>query len=168
MRSVLPGLCLLLSACAAGEGTPTPPAGSLAGPVTYEVSSWGRRLFYWRVEPGGSGEFWRGTGLGKGEGDVSKYRMTLDAETLRAFAAAVEPIRARTAKGVACRDEITDMPYGTIVWDYPGAKQTYAFDGGCISPDADAVRRQLQAAHDIVEKRARIEATPFAVERPAN
>ncbi|MEJ5975940.1 hypothetical protein WG901_04795 [Novosphingobium sp. PS1R-30] len=169
-RSLLPLLtAMVLSACAAGERTGTSSAAAtLPGPVTYEVSSWGRLLTHWQVNPDGSGEFWRGSGLGKGEGDVSKYRMTLPPEALRAFAAAVEPIRTRTAKDVKCRDEITDMPYGAITWDYPGARQNYAFNGGCLSPEADAVREQLRAAHDLVEKRAAIEPKPYIVERPSN
>jgi len=166
MRYLLPALLLsLLPACSmAGPGAPS--TTPLPGPVTYEVSSWGRLLTRWQINPDGSGEFWRGTGLGKGNGDVSKFRMTLTPETLRAFTAAVEPIRLRTAKGIKCSEEITDMPYGAITWDYPGARQSYNFDGGCISTEADAVREQLRAAHAIVEKRATIEPKPYIVVRP--
>lgn len=169
MRHFLLALSLLpLGACASGESRGASSATALHGPVTYEVSSWGRLLTRWQVNPDGSGEFWRGTGLGKGEGDVSKFHMTLNDEALRAFAAAVEPIRQRTAQGIKCREEITDMPYGAITWDYPGARQSYNFDGGCISPEADAVRQQLGAAHEIVEKRATIEAKPYIVQTPTN
>lgn len=166
MRRMLPALALtLLSGCAAAA---PPYTGGLAGPVTYEVSSWGRLLFRWRVNPDGSGEFWRGTGLGKGEGEVSKYRMRLEPAALREFIAAAEPIRSATAKEIDCQHEITDMPYGSIAWDYPDAKQSYAFDGGCISPAADRVAKQIRALHDTVEQQAAIEPQPYAVDKPAN
>lgn len=169
-RHILPALAFAaLAGCAAGgQGAPPSSGQALAGPVSYEVHSWGRLLAHWRVNPDGTGEFWRGAGVGKGLGDVSKYRMTLSPQTLRNLAAAIEPIRADTRGGVPCTDEITDMPYGAITWDYPGAKQSYDFDGGCISPRANAVRDRIAAAHAIVEQQTAIEPAPYAVEKPAS
>ena len=162
MRCYLPALfLLLLVACSSSKGI----GADLPGRVTYEVSSWGHLETRWQVNPDGSGELWRGSGLGKGAGMISKFRMTLNAKALRALFAAVEPIRERTARGIKCREEITDMPYGTIIWDYPGARQSYDFNDGCRSPEADAVARQLQTAQYIVEQQAMIEPNPYIVER---
>lgn len=169
MRMILTILAVTaLSACAAElprPADPPPPAtAALPGPVSYEVSSWGRLLLHWRVDPDGGGEIWRGEGLGKGRGAVRKYRLRMDGAALAAFAAKAEPLRLATVNGIVCQHEITDLPYGTIAWEYPGKKHSYAFNAGCRSPAANAAMDDLRAASDVVEKMATIEAEPYAID----
>jgi len=155
-------IMLCLSACATDStGSSAAPSGDLAGPVTYKVSSWGRLLTQWQVNPDGSGEIWKGKGLGKGHGAVRKYRLRMSDEAMQAFVAKAEPLRRATENGIDCKRQITDMPYGSITWDYPEKQQSYAFDAGCRSAQADAAMEQLRAVSDVIEKMATIEAEPY-------
>jgi hypothetical protein len=160
VRKCLLPLLLTLPACAsAGE----PPA-TLPGPVTYEVRSWGRILLRWQVMPDGTGEIWRGPRQLKDRNEIRKFRLRLQGNALRTFVADVEEAREATRGGIKCTKEIFDLPYGSMTWDYPGAKQTYAFDAGCRSEKGDAVQDVLTAADTVVETMARIDARPYIVE----
>ena len=160
---------LLLCACTAAG---TQPAGgktashSLAGPVSYDVSSWGRLLTHWRVNPDGTGEIWRGEGFGKGNGTVRKYRLRMDEAAMRKFTELSEKLRESTSQEIPCTRQITDMPYGAVVWDFPNAKQTYRFDAGCRSPEADAVADRIKIVHDVIDTMATIDAEPYITESP--
>jgi hypothetical protein len=136
---------------------------ALPGTVTYEVRSWGRLLLHWQVNPDGTGEIWRGK-PGKGEGGLRKFRMRLEGNALQQFATNVEDARQATKAGIPCDKEIFDLPYGAITWDYPGAKQVYAFDAGCTSQEGEAVFQILGAASTIVETMARVDAKPYMIE----
>jgi len=166
-RFALSCLLLVLPGCAgANQPAPAPappPIAALAGPVTYDVRSWGRLLLHWQVNPDGSGEIWRGK-PGKGEGEIRKFRLRLQGDALRTFATHVEDARESTKAEIACDKEIFDLPYGAITWDYPGAKQTYTFDAGCTSQAGEEVFQVLGAASRIVETMARIDAKPYMIE----
>lgn len=149
---------LALPACAAATSAPQ----VLPGPVTYEVRSWGRIMVRWQVNPDGTGEIWRG-GQGRASA-LRKFRLKLEGDALRTFVANVEDARHATRDGVSCRKEIFDLPYGSITWDYPTAKQAYSFDAGCRSEKGDEVQDILTAASSNVETLANIEAKPYIVE----
>ena len=90
LRFLLPFMAL--AACTAQGTQPTggnPQVDRLAGPVSFDLSSWGRLLTHWQVNPDGTGEIWRGEGFGKGEGAVRKYRLRMDDAAMRGFVAAV-------------------------------------------------------------------------------
>lgn len=157
MRKLLLSLFLALPTSACAEALP--------GPVTYEVSSWGQLLVRWQVNPDGSGEIWRG-GLGKRE--IRKFRLRLTGDALTTFVKNVDDVRAATRGGVPCREEATDLPYGSITWNYPGARQDYSFHAGCRSAKADEVQDLLTAANSNVETLAKIEAKPYIVEPVTN
>ncbi|HEY0958339.1 MAG TPA: hypothetical protein VGE05_03590 [Novosphingobium sp.] len=153
-------LVLIALPCCAHAAEPDP---VLAGPVNYEVRSWGRIILRWEVKPDGSGEIWRGR-PGKGAGEVRKFRLRLPDDALRTFARNLEDVREVTKGGVTCDKEIYDLPYGTITWDYPGGKQGYAFDAGCRSEEADEVMDILGAANSVLENMAAIDAKPYVTE----
>ena len=67
---------------------------TLAGPVIYEVRSWGRLLVRWQVNPDGTGEIWR-QGQGQDTG-VWKYRLRMEDSAFRTFATNVEDARRAT------------------------------------------------------------------------
>ena len=129
--------------------------------MTYEVSSWGSLLVHWHVNPDGTGEIWRGK---LGQREVRKFRFRLDGDALRTFIANVEDVRKATHERVPCKKEIFDLPYGHILWDYPGAPHAYAFDAGCRSEKADEVQDILTAANSNIETLAKIETKPYIVE----
>jgi len=160
---------ILLAGCAAPAANRADDAAravrALPGPVSYDVSSWGRLLLHWQVNPDGSGEIWRGSGLGKGPGEVRKFRLRMDAAGMAAFAVTIEPLRVATKNGTPCQRTITDQPYGSVRWDYPRAKQTWSFDAGCRSPAADAAADQLAEAHRVVEGMATIDEEPYMIDR---
>lgn len=137
-------------------------AQALPGPVIYEVSSWGRVLVRWQVNPDGSGEIWRG-GQAK-DAPLRKFRLKLAGDALRTFTTNVEDARKAVRGGIACRKEIFDLPYGSITWDYSGARQVYAFDAGCRSDRADEVQDILTAANANIETLAKIETRPYMIE----
>lgn len=158
-RILLPFALISLPACAsAGE-----PPKAVPGPVTYEVRSWGRILLRWQVNPDGTGEIWRRSDQ-KDTSEVRKFRLRLEGNALRTFVADAEEAREATRGGIACKKEIFDLPYGSIVWDYPGAKQEYRFDAGCRSQKADDAQDILTAADTVVETMARIDADPYVIE----
>jgi hypothetical protein len=162
-RPLLLGL-LALPGCARADDRPAAAAGAvLPGPVSYEVRSWGRLLLRWQVNPDGSGEIWRQAGH-KGSAELRKFRLRLEGDALRAFVADVEEARLLTRGGIDCKKDVFDLPYGTVVWDYPGARQTYAFDAGCRSEKADQAVEILGAADTVVETLAKIDANPYIVE----
>jgi hypothetical protein len=147
-----------------------PPAATnapLPGLVTYEARSWGRILLRWQVNPDGSGEIWRGSQQKSG-GDLRKYRLRLEGDALTTFVTDVEEVREATKAGIPCDKKIYDLPYGSVTWDYPGAKQVYAFDAGCRSEAGDEALDILGAASTVVETMARINAKPYMIEPTGN
>jgi hypothetical protein len=159
-KSMLPALVLLLLPACAWAGVP---ASTLPGPVVYEVRSWGRILLRWQLNPDGTGEIWR-RAEHKDTSEVSKFRLRLEGHAWRTFIADAEEAREATRGGIACKKEVFDLPYGSIVWDYPGAKQEYRFDAGCRSEKADEAQDILTAADTVVETLARIDARPYITE----
>ncbi len=167
LRFLLPFMAL--AACTAQGTQPTggnPQVDRLAGPVSFDLSSWGRLLTHWQVNPDGTGEIWRGEGFGKGEGTVRKYRLRMDDAAMRGFLAASEPLRRATVAEVPCQRTITDMPYGAVNWELPGGRQTYRFDIGCRSAAADAVAERIKAVQNVIDTMAAIDAEPYATEQP--
>lgn len=136
-------------------------ADALPGPISYEVNSWGQLLLRWQINPDGSGEIWRG---GLGAKHIRKFRLRLDGNALKTFIANAQDARAATRGGIKCQEEMTDMPYGTITWNYPGARQEYHFDAGCRSRAADDAQEILTALSSNVETLAKIDAKPYLVE----
>jgi hypothetical protein len=136
----------------------------LAGPVSYEVRSWGRILLRWQVNPDGSGEIWRGPRQMKGPQAIEKYRLHLQGDALRTFVTNMEDVREATKGGIPCAKEVFDLPYGSVTWDYPGAKQVYSFDAGCRSEEGDDAMEILAAASTIIENMAAIEPKPYMTE----
>lgn len=171
MRMRLPAAVLLLLSTAAcmtpahadGERRAT----ALAAPVTYEVSSWGRLVTRWQVNADGTGEIWRGTGPGKGPGEVRKFRLKLEPEAMDVFAPEVEALRQATGKPLPCKRTITDQPYGTVTWGSGAGRQAWSFDRGCRSPSVDKALAQLDRAIEAIEITADIEAQPYAVDTPS-
>lgn len=139
------------------------PAGTLPGPVSYEVRSWGRVILHWQINPDGTGEIWKLTEQ-KDKGTIRKYRLRLAGEGMNAFVTNMEDVRTANAKGIRCEKEIFDLPYGTVTWDYPGARQTYSFDAGCRSEEADEAAEILGAASTIVETMAKVDRDPYVTE----
>lgn len=135
---------------------------TLAGPVTYEVRSWGRILLHWQINPDGSGEIWR-SGQEK-EAALRKFRLQLEGTALQTFITNVEDAREATRGGIPCKKEIFDLPYGSVTWDYPDAKQIYSFDAGCRSKEGDDAQDILTAATSNVETLAKIETKPYIIE----
>lgn len=168
LRFLLP--LLAFSACTAESTSPTPvnpPETKLAGQVTFDVSSWGRLLTHWHVRPDGTGEIWKNVAAGNGEGEVRKYHLHMDDAALRHFIAASEPLRQATVSEVPCKRQISDLPYGAISWELPAGKQTYSFDAGCLSPEADAVTEKIKAVQNVINTMATVDAQPYATEKPA-
>jgi len=139
------------------------PAGALPGPVSYEVRSWGRLILRWQVNPDGTGEIWK-LAEQKDKGTIRKFRLHLAGDGMNAFVTNMEDVRAANEKGIRCDKEIFDLPCGSVTWDYPGARQTYSFDAGCRSEEADEAGEILSAASTIIETMAKIDADPYVVE----
>ena len=76
----------------------------------------------------------------------------------------MQDVREATSNGIPCDKEIFDLPYGTVTWDYPGAKQVYSFDAGCRSTAVDDTMEILAAASSIIEHMATIEPKPYMTE----
>jgi hypothetical protein len=170
MRKLLYVLALLLPGCATGAAPSddaAPIQGSITilhGPVIYEVRSWGRILLRWQVNPDGTGEIWRGPMQTKDKAQISKYRLRLDGDALGTFVRNIEDVRKATQDGIPCDKEIFDLPYGSVTWDYPGAKQVYSFDAGCRSEAGDDAMDILGAASTVVETMAKVETKPYMTE----
>lgn len=159
MRKLFFSMLLLAFPAYAAAKVPRP--STLAGPVTYEVASWGKILVRWQINPDGTGEIWRN---GPGERELRKFRLTLEGDAMQTFVTNVEDARAATRREIRCKKQMFDLPYGSITWDYPGAKQTYSFDSGCFSKAVDEVQEILTAASSNVEALAKIEPKPYIIE----
>jgi hypothetical protein len=164
LRHRLPLMLVVLALPACAAASEPDSQGAPAGPVSYEVRSWGRLLLRWQVNPDGTGEIWRGAREQKDAGEVRKFRLLLQGDPLRSFTAEMEEARVATQKGIDCEKVVTDLPYGSVTWDYPGAKQVYSFDAGCRSEDGDAAMDIVSAASTIVETMASIDAKPYMTE----
>lgn len=163
MRNIPLVLALLATPACASADAPAAATRTLPGPVTYEVRSWGRILLRWQVNPDGTGEIWRRAEQ-KDKAETRKFHLRLAGNALRTFVADVEEAREETRGGIACQKTIYDLPYGTITWDYPGAKQVYSFDAGCRSEKGDTALDIVSAADTVVETLASIDANPYITE----
>jgi hypothetical protein len=159
MTLLLPLMLLTLPVCAMARA----PASTLPGAVTYEVRSWGQIMLRWQINPDGTGEIWRKAD-DQHSGLVRKFHLRLESDALRTFMSDVEEARVATRRGIHCRKQIYDLPYGTITWDYPGAKQEYHFDAGCQSQKGDEAQDILTAATTVVETMAKVDADPYATD----
>lgn len=156
-------LVLMLPACAGAPHRPSLSAATLPGPVTYEARSWGQIALRWQVNPDGTGEIWRRAEQ-KDAADIRKFHLRLSEPALQSFAADIERAHQATRNGIPCKKTIFDLPYGSVTWDYPQAKQVYAFDTGCRSPAGDAAMELIEAADSTLEKMASIDAEPYIIE----
>lgn len=165
----------LLAGCAApvvtpeqGVARPAPVAGQPGGSgetITLRLNSWGLPLAYWQVKDDGTGEIWRiSTRDPRGDYDVSRYHFALPEEAGVPFIAATEQVREAAVKGLECRRTIADMPYGAMTWTYPAAERKLDFDFGCTSDSAGKVYQAIGRATEVIEKMARIDKEPFAVD----
>ncbi|MGE3692193.1 MAG: hypothetical protein AB7F98_12530 [Novosphingobium sp.] len=161
----------LLSACApapVGDGAKaagTPRFGQ-DWSVTFDLNSWGRPMAHWIVRADGTGELWKAPGVSHNfsEYDLEKYRLQMDATAMAKFVEVSEPLKAATRDEVKCETTVTDAPYGTMTWINGKDVHRYQFNFGCTSAPADVVYERIGEAQDVVNKLARIDAEPYAVE----
>ena len=170
---ILARILARISACMACAALVLPsPALASDGyaPVTFDMASWGRRLAHWQLDAANSGEFWRVVEGGNGQpGEIRKFRFTLDAADASQFTLLLKGLERTVRGGVKCRRAITDMAYGSISWTgKKGVRQSYSFDFGCLSAKANRAIKQVEDINALIGNHARLDAAPFAVERPGS
>jgi hypothetical protein len=120
-------------------------------PIGLSVSSWGRQLGEWEVQPDGSVRYTSNpTPDGARIGPYTMETRASGPDPTR-YAQIVElmaPGRAWIGKSLPCTDRMTDMPYGEVHW----GNAKLAFDSGCRDKDTAAIVEGFHDADDRIEQ----------------
>ena len=149
MRLGKMALALTLAATAAA-GRPAAGAGES---LALTVSSWGKPLFDWRVSADGAAVYRYSRAVAGGgfrDYDLVTKRFRLGRGDLAKLRALLAPGRRYAGSELSCTSRITDQPYGRIAW----GSAELRYDLGCRSPESRPVYAGLEAAQDLIEKRA--------------
>lgn len=147
MRVFALAAAILLSGCATSGQSSYPPAVR----ITFEVSSWGYVQERWSISAAGDATLERppaGSQLGTA---AESQTFSLTPADFGRINATLAPNERFIAGGIACRNRITDAPYGKLVWRRAdGAEQQITFDIGCErSPEWSAFFERVTAADGI-------------------
>lgn len=125
----------------------------------------GQLTSHWRIEPDGTGEYWRElpTAAGGPSGRLEKYRGHLPAEQRAALLAALARFRSGAVRRPPCRDAVHDAPSLAIRW---GAGPRDFVDAylGCLGARSTAYARQLTELDAMVARNFVRAGPPYAVE----
>jgi hypothetical protein len=140
MRGAMIALALLAIGAA-----PTPV------PLGLTVSSWGKLIGEWEIQPDGSIRY---TAAKSGDPAVADHDMLVtrqsgpDPTRYGQIAKLLKPGRDWLGRNLPCKDRVTDMPYGVVHW----GKETLAFDSGCRDTETTAVVESFHQADDLMEQ----------------
>jgi hypothetical protein len=121
-------------------------------PMGLSVSSWGKLLGEWEIQPDGSIRYTAAAG--------NVDPQMVDHYTLQTKQSGPDPTRyARIAELLApghdwlgrdlpCKDRVTDMPYGIVHW----GKDTLTFDSGCRDAGTAKIVENIHDADDQIEQ----------------
>lgn len=153
-----------LTACMAAEtppATPTPtstPAGAgsgarAGGRIAFDISSWGKPLAKWDIAPDGTGSYSESEQIG---GEFLRYRVTRRAvkagpQGYAEIRALLAPAERYAGRELPCRLEITDQPYGRILWARENGDAAVAFNYGCRSRDTETVFPAIEMANERIK-----------------
>lgn len=158
---------LLFGGCAtrAPDGAaPGPTNGLESRAIAMSASHFGKVTSYWRIEPDGSGEYWREIpGSGAPGAKLEKYRGRLPAEHRAALLRGLERFRSGAIGEPPCPKPIHDAPGLAIRWG-GGAKDWVSFYSGCLDPASIAYGKRVYALDAIVNGHFERQAPPYAVE----
>lgn len=143
-------LCLTAGGCATdarpGKADPVP-----VSDINFTLSSWGRLVVRWQLRADGSGEWVEPDGSAgpkQGGGTPVVTLLPADPAHLAEIRRILAHAEAIAPKGLTCRKEIFDLPYGSIEWNRADGKRRINFDLGCSSKQVSAVYDALKAADD--------------------
>jgi hypothetical protein len=120
-------------------------------PIGLTVSSWGRELGEWEVQPDGSIRYTsnpKPDAARTGPYTLETRASGPDPTRYAEIAELMAPGRAWIGKTMPCADRITDMPYGEVHW---GAAKL-AFDSGCRDKGTAAIVEGFHTADDRIEQ----------------
>lgn len=144
-------IAALLALPAGGCATsPRTTVASALPAIAMETFSWGVPVSDWRVEADGDGTYSYARPVPGGafrDYDLVTHRFSAG----RAGFARVARLLAGPARGYQCEIEVTDMPYGRVV--FTGAEPApppFAFNFGCLSTEARAAYSQMAQAEALV------------------
>lgn len=155
-------LMVALAGCSpagAPSATPTPMAPgtteagagaeSEGGRIAFDIASWGKPLGSWEIAPDGTGSYSESEQIG---GDFLRYRITRRAlkagpEGYAEIRALLAPAERFAGKEIPCRLEITDQPYGKLVWRRAAGDVSVAFNYGCRSEETARIFPAIEKAN---------------------
>jgi hypothetical protein len=133
--------------------------------VAFETRSWGKVLTSWTLLSDGSGGWSKSVELlGSVSGSTSRewHEIQIDEAAQREIATIFNSLPSPIPDSNACRNFMTDMPYGTIRLTTGAVTTEIAWNAGCMDPQYRAFLDQLKAADTLVAeagKRAPIQRT---------
>lgn len=125
----------------------------------------GNLTSHWRIEPDGSGEYWRDTASPSGTptGRLEKYRGHLPPAHRAALLAAIARFRSGAIRHPRCRNAVHDAPSLAIRWG-AGAREVADAYLGCMDAQSRNYGQQVIALDAIVERHFVRSGAAFAVE----
>lgn len=150
------GLAAVMGMALLGGCAQTPPPGG-GGPavsgIAFKISSWGKPLSQWHIAADGSGEWIETLGTGKDFYDAKQvpHPIAADAAHMAELRTILAGAEKAAGAGLKCKQEITDMPYGEVVWTRADGERKLSFNLGCRSTSAEAVYAALATADDKVK-----------------
>jgi hypothetical protein len=125
----------------------------------------GRLTRHWRIEPDGTGEYWREVPMpgGAPSDKLEKYRGHLPPEHHRALLAAIARFRSGQIRHPPCGEAVHDAPSLAIRWG-AGTRDVVDAYLGCVDANSRRYAAELGAIDAIVARNFERSGAPYAVE----
>jgi hypothetical protein len=159
-RAVLLALLPLAACTTADAATEAAPAPSAYEAIAFEINSWGRPLGSWEARADGTVRHLEVEGSVFGAHTNEHRAFTVDAADYARLAALAATLPQPRLQRADCKEQATDLPYGTLHLTSGGAAEDIPFDTGCLDKPYRAFVDKLQAMDELVGG--------WAEQRPAN
>ncbi|MDG2533555.1 hypothetical protein P6144_07855 [Sphingomonas sp. HITSZ_GF] len=135
---------LLLAACAPRAPVEAPAPVSVEM-IEFRVSSWGKPVSEWRIQPSGAATYTHAEGPGLGTRLVTR-KFDAGPQGFARIRTLLAPAEAVIGAQPECGERWTDFPYGSIRWYTGLIQQGIAFDLGCKNPRLTPIHDAVGAA----------------------
>jgi hypothetical protein len=136
---------LLVAACAPAPRVEAPQPVAVEA-IAFRVSSWGKIVSDWQIQPSGTATYTYSEGPGLGSYRLITRKFDAGPAGFAQIRALLAPAERVIGAEPDCGERWTDFPYGTARWHKGLAQLEIGFDFGCHNPKLAPVHQALKAA----------------------